>query len=212
MRPIPNRLSSTGFTMIELLVVVAMIGMIGLFAIPSISSVFKVSLRSSIRDMGTTIKETYNATVMTKRVHRLIYDIKENTYWVEVGPTGMLMETEETRERDKRMKRFSADPEKLEEEEKKRDSAFMLAKTVTRKPVSLPRGVEFLDVSTEQSPDPITEGRAITHFFPHGMIEQTVIHLKDNSNHQATLVIEPLVGRTRVIDRFITAEEALGTP
>jgi len=198
--------------MIELLVVVALIGMIGLFAIPSISSVFKVSLRSAARDLGTTIKESYNATVMTKRVHRLIYDIQENTYWVEAGPTGMLMETEETRERDRRLKRFSSNAEKLEEEEKKRDSAFTLAKTVTRKPVSLPRGVEFIDVSTEQSPDAITEGRAITHFFPHGMIEQTVIHLKDNSNHQSTLVIEPLVGRTRVIDSFVSKEEALGQP
>lgn len=205
-------LSDAGFTMIELLVVVALVGMIGLFAIPGISSVFKVSLNSSTRDLATTIKETYNSAVMTKKVHRIVYDLKEGKYWVEIGPSGMLMETEETRERDARVKRFASRKslEEIEEEEKKRASAFMLAKNVTRKPVTLPRGVEFEDISTEQTRDVITEGRAYTHFFPHGMIEQTVIHLKDNSNHQATLVIEPLVGRTKLFQRFVSKEEALG--
>ncbi len=207
-----RRMNAAGFTMIELLVVVALVGMIGLFAIPGISSVFKVSLNSATRDLATTIKESYNSAVMTKKVHRLVYDIKENTYWVEIGPSGMLMETEETRERDARVKRFASRKslEEIEEEEKKRASAFILAKNVTRKPITLPRGVEFEDVSTEQTPDVITEGKAYTHFFPHGMIEQTVIHLKDNSNHQATLVIEPLVGRTKLFQRFVSKEEALG--
>jgi len=199
----------SGFSMVELLVVVALISLIGMFAIPGISNVFKVSLKSSTRDIATTIKETYNATVMTKRVHRLVYDIKANAYWVESGPSNILLETEESKEKFNRIRRFSNDAEKEKEDKEKQDSAFSLAKNVTRKKIALPRGVEFEDVATEQSPEAITEEKAYTHFFPNGMIEQTVVHLKDNSNHRATLVIQPLVGRSTVYDRFVSREEAL---
>jgi prepilin-type N-terminal cleavage/methylation domain-containing protein len=205
----PHQQDNAGFSMVELLVVVALIALIGLFAIPGISNVFKVSLKSSTRDIATTIKETYNATAMTKRVHRLVYDIQENTYWVESGPNTILLETEESKEKASRIRRYNGDPEKEKEEKEKRDSAFSLAKNVTRKPIALPRGVEFEDVSTEQSPDAINEEKAYTHFFPNGMIEQTVVHLKDNSNHRATLVIQPLVGRSTVYDRYVSKEEAL---
>ncbi len=178
-------------------------GAIGLFALPSISNFFKVSLNSTTREMASLIKETYNSTAMTKKVHRLVYDFKENKFWVEVGPANVLMDTAATKEKEERRRRFA----KPGDEPK--GPAFALAKSVTRKPISLPRGVEFEDVQTEQSKEPITEGKAYTHFFPQGIIEQTTIHLKDSSNHHITLVIHPLIGRTKVIDRYVKQEEAL---
>ena len=75
-----------GFSLIELLVVVALMALIGTMAIPSISNVFKISLGSTTRDLATTIRYAYNAAMMTKKVHRLVYDLKANRYWVEVGP------------------------------------------------------------------------------------------------------------------------------
>jgi prepilin-type N-terminal cleavage/methylation domain-containing protein len=200
-----------GFSLIELLVVVALMALIGTMAIPSISNVFKISLGSTTRDLATTIRYAYNAAMMTKKVHRLVYDLKENRYWVEVGPQSMLMETEETRAKAERARRFAKSDEDKEEEEKA-SSAFSLASYVTRKKNDLPRGVTYEDVTTEQTKDPITEGTAYTHFFPHGIIEQTVIHLKDTSNHRATLIVAPLVGRTKVIERYVDAKEALLEP
>ncbi len=194
-----------GFTLVELLVVVALIGMMGLVAIPSVSNVFKVSLNSATRDLATKIRESYNAAAMTKRVHRLVFDFKTQQYWVEIGPPSLLLETEDSRKKHERALRFGN--KDAEEEEKKKSGAFTLARPVNRKPTDLPRGVEFEDVITEQSPDPITDGRAYTHFFPHGMTEKTMIHLKDNASHRATLVIPTLVGRTKVFDHHVTKEE-----
>lgn len=196
------------------MVVVALMGLIAAMAVPSISNVFKISLGSTTRDLATTVRHAYNAAMMTKKVHRLVYDFKSQRYWVEVGPQNLLMDTEETRAKAERAAKFTS---KLsaEEEEKKRkasESAFSLATYVTRKKTDLPRGVEFEDVKTEQREEPFTEGVVYTHFFPHGIIEQTVIHLKDTSNHHSTLVIEPTVGRTKVIERFVPAEEALLEP
>jgi hypothetical protein len=181
--------------------------LIGTMAIPSISNVFKISLGSTNRDMATTVRYAYNAAMMTKKVHRMVYDLKEHRYWVEVGPATLLMDTEESKKREENAKKFGSKED--EDKAKKNQPAFALATYVTRKRNELPRGVEFEDVTTEQSKDPIKEGMAYTHFFPHGIIEQTVIHIKDTSNHHATLVIAPLVGRTKVIDRYVPSEEAL---
>lgn len=208
-KPKPRRdLNSSGFSLVELLVVVALIGLIGMFVIPGISSAFKVSLNSATREIAGKVKETYNSTMMTKKVHRIVIDLKEQEFWVEIGPSNLLMETEESREKAKRAEKLGSI--KVEEEQKKKESLFSLAKLITKRKVSLPRGVEIEDVATEQSPEPIKEGRALVHIFPHGIIEQTIIHLKDNSNHKATLVLQPLVGKTKVYERYVTKEEALG--
>lgn len=208
-----ERGSENGFSLVELMVVVALMALIGTMAIPSISNVFKISLGSTTRDLATTVRYAYNAAMMTKKVHRLVYDLKEEKYWVEVGPQNMLMETEETRAKSERASKFFS---KIDEEELKKkkaaESNFSLATYVTRKKNELPRGVEFEDVKTEQAKAPFTEGVVYTHFFPHGIIEQTVIHLKDTSNHHSTLIIAPTVGRTKVIERFVPAEEVLLNP
>ncbi len=195
------------------MVVVALMALIAGMAVPSISNVFKISLGSTSRDIATTVRYAYNAAMMTKKVHRLVYDLKDHRYWVEVGPPNLLMDTDETRAKAERARKFGS---KLTEEEEKKlkanEPAFALATYVTRKKTDLPRGVEFEDVKTEQSKIPATDGVVYTHFFPHGIIEQTVIHLKDTSNHHATLIIAPTVGRTKVIEHFVPPEEALFEP
>jgi prepilin-type N-terminal cleavage/methylation domain-containing protein len=193
-----------GFTLIEMMVVLALIALIAAFAVPGISSYFKVSLNSAARELASTIKETYNSSAMSGRVYRVVYDMKENSYWCESGPQTFLLDTNESREREERRKRFAKTTDA-----KPAAAKFSIDKTVTRKKITLPRGVVFEDIITEQSPEPITGETTYTHFFPHGMTEQTIIHLKDSSDHHATLVISPIVGRTRLIDRYVNKDEAL---
>ncbi len=152
--------------------------------------------------MASTVKETYNSTIMTGNVHRLVYDLKENSFWVESGPSTVLLDTKETKEKEERRKRFSTPAD-----EAPTAPTFKLEKSITKKPVSLPRGVSFEDVMTEQGKDPIIEGAAYTHFFPHGLTEQTLIHLKDSSNHRVTLILSTLIGRTQVLDGYIKRED-----
>jgi type II secretion system protein H len=192
-----------GFTLIEIMVVVAIIALVSSMVIPSITSYFQVSLTSAAREMSGTIKEAYNSTVITGQVHRLVYDFKESQYWVESGPANILLDTKESREREARKRRFG-------EKDKKPSSPFTMDKTITKKKLPLPAGVSFEDVITQQSPDPITEGVAFTHFFPHGLIEQTIIHLQDKSKHHVSLVIAPMVGKTDMYERYLTEAEAFG--
>lgn len=190
-----------GFTLVEMLVVVGIIALISAMAMPSISGYFQVSLNSATRDLASTIKETYNSAVVTGKVHRLAYDLKTNTYWVESGPANFLVHTKETKEKEERRKKFSHASDEVAQ------SAFNLETTVTRKKVSLPRGVTFEDLITQQMTDPIVDGMAYTHFFPHGLTEQTIIHLQDTSKHHASLATTPLTGMTDLYDRYVTSKE-----
>jgi type II secretory pathway pseudopilin PulG len=188
--------------MIEMMVVVTIMALIGALAMPSISSYFNVSLSSTGRQIAGTVKETYNATVITGQVHRMVYDLKEGTYWVESGPPTLMLDSEESRKRDEKKRHSSFN-------KKKDDSgSFQTDKSVTRKKISLPTGVSFEDIKTQKSPEPVTEGVAYTHFFPHGMIETTIIHLQDSSKHHVSLVINPIVGKTDMYERYITEKEA----
>ena len=198
------KIKARGFTLVELLVVVAIIGLITAFALPTVSSVFKMSLNKTAREVASIVKETYNSAVITGRVHRIAYDLEKGDYWVESGPNTVLLDTSESLEKEKRRKRFA------KESDQGPPSEFGLEKSVTRKKLSLPSGVKFEDVVTEQSFDPIVKGTAYTHFFPHGITEQTLIHLVDSENHHISLSVSMLVGQTKLIEGHATEEEIFG--
>lgn len=185
-----------------MVIVFALFALISLFVMPKISSYFSVSINSASRELASTIREAYHSAVITKRVHRLAYDLTKHEYWVESAEPGVLLDTAASLERDERRKRL------FKIDENKSESAFKIEKSITRKPVPLPRGVLFDDLYTQITKDPITTGIAYTHFFPHGVSEQTLIHLEDSSEHKQSLVISPILGKTDLYERFITREEA----
>lgn len=203
-----QRENHSGFTLIELMVVVALIALISVMALPSLGSFFQVSLNSSSRELAATIREAYNATLITGELHRIAYDLKSGQYWVEKGPNTAVLETKESREREERRKRLRFGEKSTEEK-----SGFSMDKDVTSKKKSLPRGVGFEDIVSEQNREPQTAetgGIAYTHIFPNGLTEQTIVHLQDSSKHHSSLSVTPLLGRSDVYDRYIKPEEVFG--
>jgi prepilin-type N-terminal cleavage/methylation domain-containing protein len=197
---------NSGFTLLEVVVVVAIIALIAVVALPSIGSYFKVTLESAARAMASTFKEAYNNAILTGNVSRLAYDLKTEEYWVETGPANTLLDTEESRKKAENRRRFG----KSSDDAAKEHSNFSIDKTVTKKKVALPRGVVFEDVISQQSKEPLTVGTAYTHVFPHGMTEQTIVHLVDESKHHVSLVFTPIGGHTDVYERYVTAKEVFG--
>jgi prepilin-type N-terminal cleavage/methylation domain-containing protein len=192
----------SGFSLIEMLVVMGLIVLIVSFALPSISSFLQVSINSATRDLATNIKEAYNASMITGQVYRMAYDLKKNEFWVESGPGRLLIDTTETLKKEEARKKFS----RLAADEPTQ-SPFKMDKTITRRQISLPTGVSFEDIVSQKSRDPITEGKAYTHFFPHGVTEQTIIHLTDKSNHKLSLVVTPLLGKVDLYNGYLKQDE-----
>ena len=194
-----------GFTLIEMIVVVAIIALMSIFILPNVSSYFQLNLNSATRAMASTIKETFNQTALTSRVFRIAYDLKKNEYWVEGGTSSILLDTQATREKEERKKKLSTKIGDTVEA-----SPFNLDKNVTRKKVGLPNGVTFEDIITEHDKDPIKDGVVYTHFFPQGITEQAIIHLQDQADHHISLVISPLIGRTELYNRYVTRGDVFG--
>jgi general secretion pathway protein H len=203
--PCRERRGDSGFSLIELLIVIGILGLVGLIAIPGISNTFRFSVQSSARELATLIKDASNSAQVTGRIHRLVYDIKNQQYWVESSAEATLMKSDESiraeKERPKGL--FFKD----DEEEKKKNGGFRQEGLLTKKKRTLPIGVRFKDVFTEQSENPITEGLAYTHLFPQGMSEKSLIHLEDTSKNEISLTVSNLLGRCSVEGRYIEAKE-----
>ncbi len=74
--------STTGFTLIELAVVLAIIGILAGVLVPRLPDVTAWKLKSSARRLSGTISSLYDYSARTQLVYRLTLDIDKNEYFV----------------------------------------------------------------------------------------------------------------------------------
>jgi hypothetical protein len=60
----------------------------------------------------------------------------------------------------------------------------------------LPTGVQFEDVVTPA--EKVKEGEAYTQFFPTGLVDRTIVHLRADGGTQLSVLIHPLSGRVSI--------------
>lgn len=187
-----------GFTLVEILVVIGLIGLIASLSVPSIGLALKVNITSSARELATLIRSAHDEAILKGQVYRLAFDVDRGEYWVEMGDRDFLMRNSEQEEAERRRNERRSD-----EEKEKHKEPFQLARSVTKKKISLPRGVKFTDVISARSKDPIKGGTVYAHIFPFGFVEKTIIHLKDDFEREATIAVSPVTGKSRVFERYV---------
>jgi hypothetical protein len=60
----------------------------------------------------------------------------------------------------------------------------------------LPTGIQFEDVVTPA--ETVTEGQAYTQFFPSGLVDSSIVHLRTDDGSQLSVLIHPLSGRVTI--------------
>mgnify|MGYP001275834510 CR=1 FL=1 len=83
--------NQSGFTLIELALVVVILGLLAGLSLPMLSSLEPNRLNSTARRLAGTVKYLYNEAVMSGTEHRLIFDLAGNSYHaMQVEPSGEL--------------------------------------------------------------------------------------------------------------------------
>lgn len=71
-----------GFTLIELTVILALSGLVAILVVPRfIEGIFSGGMKSTIREVSLVIESVRSESSMTRRPHRLYFDLKKGTYW-----------------------------------------------------------------------------------------------------------------------------------
>ena len=76
--------SKSGFSLIEILVVMFLIGSFFIFAVPRFQDITEVNIKSASRKLSGIIRYTYNESIFKKNMYRLVFDLDNDEYWVEV--------------------------------------------------------------------------------------------------------------------------------
>jgi prepilin-type N-terminal cleavage/methylation domain-containing protein len=69
-------------------------------------------------------------------------------------------------------------------------------------PVKLPPGIAFADVRVSQA-GRMNTGQVFTHFYPHGYVDPTVVHLRDQRERMMTVMIPPITGEAKVYEGYV---------
>lgn len=188
-----------GFTLIEILVVIAiMAGTMGL-TIGFLGGGFDRQAKKETAHLAATIRFAYHASISGHVPTRIVFDLNENQYWVEVGSGGEVLPT------------TSAEPDQAppaEGEEAPDVPAFVAADEDIVRRVTLSSAVKFRDVQTARDDAPVETGKAFLYFFPTGFTEEAVIHF---SNEEATsnysVIVSPLTGTSRIEKDYVELEK-----
>lgn len=166
----------TGFTLIELTVVLFIIAVLLGLVVPRLMDLTRVELRSDAQRLSSTIRYVYSRAVFSKTAYyRIKFDFKKNEYWVEKCVPSLDTNTCE----------------------------WGYDNDVLGKPEKLAHGIKFEDiiVGTDKIKDDATD--VAIQVYPQGYMPYTIIHITDEKNDVYSLEVNPFTGRVVIYDKYL---------
>jgi prepilin-type N-terminal cleavage/methylation domain-containing protein len=160
---------SSGFTLIELAVVVAILAVMIALIAPRLGEIGEANLKRSARHLSGMIRFLHEETQKTKKVYRLVFDIQEGRYWAELPVP---------------LSESAAEYRKLQ--------------SVIAGEGTLAGATTFRDIKAGSHPDD-----PYIMFTPDGWVEPALIHLRDGSDKDFTLVVKPLTANTELHEGYL---------
>ncbi len=209
-----------GFTILELMGVLALAALLITTVTLSVRNVTKAELRSNANRLAATMRSTFTKAVTRNLYLRLVLDLESGEYWVEQAENRFLIGA--AKEEDELKDRLEEGDDKWKQAAKvlelgggyRIDNAPGMAKeddpesgvprmhrvpateskdTVVKRE-TLSRNLSFDGVMTGHQREVREEGNAYIYFFPNGMVERAYIYIGDGTK-TFTIMTQPLTGR-----------------
>jgi prepilin-type N-terminal cleavage/methylation domain-containing protein len=190
----------SGFTLIEILIVIAIVSLVVALGMPAIENVTYQRVNSTVRRFVGMSRSIRSDAILLNNIYRLAIDFDRKAYWVETQKQFKLLgqEEEEFDKKKKNLKKGEAIP-----------SNFALATKYSKEPIPFPSGVAIEGVLKEGFALQ-KEGIAYVHFFPNGFNEQAILYInKDGASSSGySLWLRPNLGKVDVYRQKVTSFDA----
>ena len=120
--PTPRRSTVGGFTLIELMVVIAIAGLMAAATTQGFRSLRKADLREASTQLSGGMRYLFDRASTTGKIHRLVIDMEQGMYWAEVSDDKFFIPREAESEETLRT-REDKEADEEEEEARKRQQA-----------------------------------------------------------------------------------------
>lgn len=181
----------SGFTLIEILLVLAIIAMMMAIGLPAIQSVTSQRINSTTRKFTGMVRSVRNDAILLNLIHRLAINFDDQTWWIENQKKFSLLEDPEDKEK-KNKKKGAAE---------EGDSNFTYTAKYTKEPLKMPAGVVFSGVRTERDGF-VNKGIVYVHFYPNGFSDQAILQLNKEGSEMVfySMILRPTSGRVELVN------------
>lgn len=221
-----------GFTLVELMVVIAIISIMSFTALMSFNSLFDKDINTTAREFASNVKFLFDNASVTSSYIKIEFNFEENKYTTFASKDRVMLFGKKKKivdgkfeEEDSLKKRA----EKIEEEEKNAKDKTSLFETNTYQSVKrfkqgafeevesnddfnfsvkLPENIRIAGVYNDSYEDFVSKGTAEIIIFPNNFIQKSVIVFQvAETEEYMSLIINPLTGLSEIVDSFYEPEK-----
>lgn len=181
--------SERGFSLIEVLIVIALVALMTTVGIPSLNNAFRTSNDSYARRMAVSLREARDRAMLTDKLIRFRVDFEKQETWFEEAPSTYLRAKASDKKFNEREK---------EEMDKKEQNAFRMVTELSAEKQKLPNGLKVISIDHPRFKSPITEGVADIYFYANGSTDGAKIFFETDEGVKQKIILHPVTGQSKL--------------